>query len=91
MVACRLTGRQTWQGRDGVWIYPLLEEAIAEAGLQELETFVSFHQTTLAQFIATNTIMDQCLATDWRPGPRLSNRWCKKDGVDMEGMQTASW
>ena len=37
----RLTGRQTWQGRDGVWTYPPLEDAMAEAGLQEVETYVS--------------------------------------------------
>ena len=29
----RLTERQPRRGRDGVWIYPPLEDALAEAGL----------------------------------------------------------
>ena len=36
----RLTGRQTWRGRDGIWIYPLLEAAMEEVELQEVETYV---------------------------------------------------
>ena len=39
-VARRMTGKQPRLGRDSLWIYPPLEEAIAEAGLQELETYV---------------------------------------------------
>ena len=35
-VACRLTGRQPQKGQDGGWVYPLLEDAMAEAGLQEV-------------------------------------------------------
>ena len=40
-VARRLTGRQPRLGRDGLWIYPPLEDAIVEAGLHEVETYVS--------------------------------------------------
>ena len=36
MVVHRLTGRQPWRGRDGVWVYTPLEEAMEEAGLQEV-------------------------------------------------------
>ena len=32
-VALRLTGRQPWRGRDGVWVYPPLEDTTVEAGL----------------------------------------------------------
>ena len=40
-VAHRLTGRQPRQGSDGMWIYPFLEDAMAEAVLQEVETYIS--------------------------------------------------
>ena len=30
-VVRRLTGRQPWQGRDRVWVYPLIYGAVAEA------------------------------------------------------------
>ena len=33
-LAHRMTGRQSLRGRDGVWVYPLLEDAMAEAGFQ---------------------------------------------------------
>ena len=32
-VALRLTGRQPWRGRDGVWVYPPLEDTTVEVGL----------------------------------------------------------
>ena len=35
-VARRLMWRQPRRGRDGVWVYPPLEDAMEEAGLQEL-------------------------------------------------------
>ena len=60
-VARRLTGRQPWRVRDELWLYPLLEYAMAEAGFQEVETYVSCHQNTVAHFIATRPSMDLCL------------------------------
>ena len=41
-VACRLTRSQPWVGRDRVWVYPPLEEAMAESGLQGVETYISY-------------------------------------------------
>ena len=46
-VARRLTGRQPRLRRDGLWIYPPLEDAIAEEGLQEVETYVSRRKNTV--------------------------------------------
>ena len=57
-VAHRMTGQQPRRGRDGGWLYPPMEEAMAEAGLQEVETYVSCHQNTVTQFVATRPIMD---------------------------------
>ena len=48
---------------------------MAEAGLHEIETYVSGRQNTVAQYIATITIMDLCLAVKRRPGPRVEMRW----------------
>ena len=45
-VARRLTGRQPRLWRDGLWIYPPLEDVIVEAGLQEVETYVSRRKNT---------------------------------------------
>ena len=69
----RLTGRQTWKVRDCVWTYPPLEEAMEEAGPQEVETYVSRRQNTVAQFSTTRPIMDLCLLAEQILGPRVSN------------------
>ena len=75
--ARRLTGRQPQRGRDGGWVYPPLEEAMAEEGLQEVEIYVSRRQNTAAQFIATRPIMYLFLAAARRPG----QGWPIGDGI----------
>ena len=61
-VACRLTGRQPWIGWDDVWVYVLLEKSLAEAGLQEVKTYVSRLHNTVSQLFSTWIIMYLCLA-----------------------------
>ena len=51
-----------------------LEDAMEEAGLDEVDTYVSFRHNTAAQFIATRTIMDLCLEADQRLGSRVDKR-----------------
>ena len=90
-VARRLTGRQPWRGRGGVWIKPPLEDVMAEAGLQEVETYVYRHQNTAAQYITARKIMDLCLAEKRRPGPRVANMWREQDCLDLMGGRKAAW
>ena len=47
-VAYRLMVRQPCMGLDGKWVYPPMAEAMLTAGLQEVETYVSLHQNTVA-------------------------------------------
>ena len=89
-VARRLTGRQPWKGRGRGWVYPPVEDTMAEVGLQELETHVSHHQNTVAQYIATRPIMGLCLAEKRRPGKMLEMRWWEQEGLDLEGIWTAA-
>ena len=84
----RLTGRQPRRVWDSVWVYPLLEYAMAGVGLLEVETYVSRRQNSVAQFIAARTIRDLCLEAERRLGSRLSKRWWEKDGLELEGIQT---
>ena len=62
-----------------------------EAGIHEVDTYVSCHQNTVTQFNVTRPIMDLCLASECRPGPRLSKRRWEQDGMDVEEMRTACW
>ena len=47
--------------------YPPLEEVMEEAGLQEVDTYVSHLHNTVTQFIIPRIIMDLCLAAESRP------------------------
>ena len=85
-----MTGRQPQKGRDGGWVYPPLEDAIAEEGLHEVEAYVSRRQNTVEQYISTMPIMDLCLAAKRRPGTRVEMWWWEQKGLDLEGMWTAA-
>ena len=53
-----MTGRQTWQVRDDLWVYPPLETIMAEEVLKDVKTYVFRHQNTVANFITNRPIMD---------------------------------
>ena len=74
-VARGLTVWQPRKGCHGGWFYPPLDDALEEAGLQEMETYASGHQNTAAQYIVTGPIMGLCLAAKQRPGPRVEMWW----------------
>ena len=63
---------------------------MAEAGLQEVETYVSRRQNTMEQYIAISPIMGLCLAANWRPGPRVTMPWWEQEGLDLEGTWMAA-
>ena len=64
---------------------------MSEAGLYEVETYVSCFQNIVVQFISNRPIMDMCMLEEWRPVPQVSRMWWKQEGVDVEGMRTAVW
>ena len=74
-LACSLPGGKPQIGREAVWTCPLLEDAMAEAVLQEVETYISRRQNAFTQFIATRPIIDLCLAAERRTGPRVYKWW----------------
>ena len=77
-VALRMTGWKPWRRKDGRCMYPPLAEAMEEAGLQDVENYISHFQNTVAQFIDTRPIMDLCLAEERCPGSRVNNRSWEK-------------
>ena len=68
---------------------PPLEDAMAEAGLQEAENYIFIRQNTVAQYISTRPITNLFLTSKRRPGPRVSMWWCEQDSLDLEGIRTA--
>ena len=52
-----------------------MEDVMAEAGFQEVETYVSCRQNMFAQFIATSPIIDLFLVVERRTVSRVAKRW----------------
>ena len=63
---------------------------MAEAGFHKVNTYVCRCQNTVAQYIATRPIMDLFMEAKRRPGPRVKLQWWEQEGLDLEGMRTAS-
>ena len=73
--ALRITGRQPRRGWDVKWYYPSLVGAIKEAGFTEISKSITNRQNTVAQHIATRTILYLCERTTQRGGARVYRRW----------------
>ena len=57
---------------------------MSEAVLKEVENYVSHRQNTVAQYIATRTIMEICLAENRNPGPSVATQWWEQEGLDLK-------
>ena len=82
--AIRITGRQPQRGWDGKWFYPSLEGAMKEAGLRDIRTSIHARQNMVAQYIATQPLMDLCKGTKQIGGARVAMRWWYQKGIDWE-------
>ena len=83
-VARWLTGRQPRQGRDGRWFYPTLAGSLKEVSVVRFRTSILRRQNTVAQFIATRTILGLYEVTERRPGTLVPKRWWKQTGIDWK-------
>ena len=60
---------------DGTCRYPSLSSTMAEAGLEEVDTYVIRIQNTAVQYIVTCLIMEIFLEAKNHPGKSVSKRW----------------
>ena len=73
-VARRITGRQPRRRGDRSSDYPPLAATMAESGFEEIGTYVTRRQNTVAQYIATRPILDLCERSIQRTGSWVSWR-----------------
>ena len=62
-------------------------EAMSEAGLQEVKTYIDLHHNTDTEYITIRPIMDLCLAAEQRSRARVSKSWSEKNVLDLEGVR----
>ena len=82
--ARRLTWRQPCRGRDGRWFYPSLAGALKEAWIVRIRTSILWRHNTVAQFIATRSIMGLCKVAVRQLGIRVPTRWWEQTGIDWK-------
>ena len=57
---------------------------LGEAGLEGIRKSIIRRHNTVTQYIVTRPILDLWKRANWRLGARLSRRWWKQDGIDLE-------
>ena len=82
-MARQLSKMQLRRTREGRWIYPPLDAEIKSVGLEEVETYILCRQITIAEYIATQTILDLCLVAERRPRAGVLVRWWEQAGLDL--------
>ena len=80
----RITGTQPRRGWDRKWFYPSLEGANKEAGFKEIRTSITNRQNTVAQYIATQQLLELYEGTKQIGGVRVSRRWWYQKEIDWE-------
>ena len=55
-----------------------------EAGFTDVRISITRRQNTVAQFIATRSLLDLCEGTTQRGGARVTMRWWDHKGIDWE-------
>ena len=83
-VARQITRRQPRRQGDGSWEYLPLEGSMGEVGFEEMRNSVTRRQNNVAQYIATQPILDLCERDTQRPGVRVSWQWWEHAVIDLE-------
>ena len=65
----------------GSWVYPLLDNATGEAGMEEVETYVLRLQNTVSQYITTQSILEIYMVAEKWPGAQVTMRWWEQAGL----------
>ena len=63
---------------------------MTEAGFEDIGTYVTRRQNTVAQYIATRSILDLYDRSDWRTGVWVSQRWWYQDVFYLDRVKESS-
>ena len=58
-----------------------------EAGLEVIDTYITFCQNTIYQYITTRQILELCLVVEQHMGARFPERSWEKGSLDLEGVR----
>ena len=84
-VARGITGMQPKQQEHRSWYYTPLETVIEEAVFEEIGAYVLNRKNTVAQYIATQPILNLWEKTLRRTGAWVVMIWWHQEGLDLAG------
>ena len=64
--------------------------SMAEAGFEEIGTYITRRQNMVAQYIVTRPILDLCEQSARRPVAWLSRPWWYQERLELEGAEERS-
>ena len=70
---------------DRKWEYTSAAAARDKAGFEAMEEYIQRRQNTVAEFIATQSLMGLCEETERTLGVRVQIRWWEKAGINLTG------
>ena len=79
----QLTGWIMRRTPDGKWIDTSAATAQAEAGFLTMEDYIRWSQKTVAQYIATRSLLDLCEGSERAPGARVGMQWLEQVVLDL--------
>ena len=82
-VAHLLVKMQPHRTEEVRWIYHPLYEAMETVGTENLETYFILRQNPVAHYIATQPILELCLAAERHPGVQVSMGWWEQAGLEL--------
>ena len=85
-----MTGRIPQRTQDGRWRYTSAAAAREEAGFLTMEKYIRRRQNTVAQYIATRSLLDQCEGSERAPGARVGMQWQEQAGIELAGVREAA-
>ena len=74
-VARWITGKHLRQQEEGGREYPTLAAAMEEVGFEEIRVYILKRQITVAQYIATRSILELCERSVQRLGAWVYQKW----------------
>ena len=85
--AQRMAGMGPKRQPDRMWVYPPIGVALEMVVLEDIGVYINRLQNKVAQYIATRTITDFCLAAEWTPGMCVSRQWWEQPSLDIMGIR----
>ena len=89
-VVRRLTAKLLRRATDWTWKYTSAAAAKEMEGLLTMEEYVRRCQNTVAQYIATRSLIDLCEGSERSPKARFRMQWWEQAGVDLAGAMEAA-